>query len=198
MTASNIKDVYHVRLGEGTCRSAEALAAMLVRDLDGVETVAINKEGGLIALSSGDRDLYEDIVRAAVTAGFAPESVVASSFERLAERMPLSLAEAVALEVPEPPKVPVRVPIETQLTQRVRIEVTDGYDPADIVVAAGVPLEITFTEGSGCLAKVVFEGLDIEADLTTGGAVVNIPALQPGTYAFSCGMHMVHGSITAE
>jgi len=198
MTPNAIKDVYHVRLGTGTCRSAEALAAMLVRDVDGVETVALSKEGGLMALASGDRDLYEDIVRAAVTAGFAPESVVSSPFERLADRMPLSLSEAVALEMPEPVKVPVRVPIETHLTQRVRIEVTDGYDPADIVVAAGVPLEITFTEGNGCLAKVVFEGLGIEADLTDGGAVVQIPALDPGTYPFSCGMHMVHGSITAE
>jgi hypothetical protein len=198
MSANDIKDVYHVRLGTGACRSAEALAAMLVRDVDGVETVAINKEGGLVALSSVDRDLYEDIVRAAVTAGFAPESVVASTFERLAERVPLSLAEVVALEVPEPPKVPVRVPIETHLMQRVRIEVTDGYDPADIMVAAGVPLEITFTEGNGCLATVVFESLGIEADLTNGGAVVQIPALEPGVYPFSCGMHMVHGSVTAE
>lgn len=195
---STIKDVYHVQLGAGACRSAEALAAMLVRDVSGVETVAINKEGGLIALASGDHDLYEDIVRAAVTAGFAPESVITSPFERFADRMPLSLSEAVALEMPEPPKVLVRVPIETHLAQRVRIEVTDGYDPADIVVASGIPLEITFTEGNGCLAKVVFEGLDIEADLTDGGAVVQIPALDPGTYAYSCGMHMVHGSITAE
>jgi hypothetical protein len=198
MTDQAIKDVYHVRLGAGTCRSGEALAAMLVRDVEGVETVAINKEGGLIALSSGDRDVHEDIVRAVVTAGFAPDSVVASSFERLAERVPLSLADAVALEAPDPVKSPVRVPIETHLSQRVRIEVTDGYDPADIVVSAGIPLEITFTEGSGCLAKVVFEGLGIEADLTSGGAVVQIPALEPGVYPFSCGMHMVHGSITAE
>jgi hypothetical protein len=198
MTTHAIKDVYHVRLGLGTCRSGEALAAMLVRDVEGVETVAINKEGGLVALSSGEADLYDDIVRAVVTAGFAPEAVIASSFARVAERVPLSLAEVVALEVPEPPKERFRVPIETQVTQRVRIEVTDGYDPADIIVAAGIPLEITFTEGHGCLAKVVFESLGIEADLTSGGAVVHIPALDPGVYAYSCGMHMVHGSITAE
>jgi hypothetical protein len=198
MTDTLIKDVYHVRLDEGRCRSGEALAAMLVRDIAGVQTVAISKEGALIALVSGDRDVHEEIVRAVVTAGFAPTSVTASPFEKLVERMPLSIAEAVALEMPDPPKVPVRVPIETQLSQRVRIEVTDGYDPADIVVAAGIPLEITFSEGHGCLAKVLFESLGIEADLTDGGAVVHIPALEPGVYAFSCGMHMVHGSVTAE
>jgi len=193
-----IKDVYRVALGEGTCRSGETLATMLVRDITGVEIVAINNEGTLIALAAADADLYEDIVRAVVTAGFAPESVVATPFERLTERIPLTLEETVALEAPEPPREPVRVPVETTQVQRVRIEVTDGYDPADIVVSAGISLEITFTEGSGCLATVVFEGLGIEADLTQGGAVVMIPALEPGVYPFSCGMHMVHGSITAE
>ncbi len=193
-----IKDVYRVALGQGACRSGETLATMLVRDIDGVEIVAVNNEGTLIALASADTDLYEDIVKAVVTAGFAPESVVATPFERLTERIPLTLAETVALEAPEPPRVPVRVPVETSLSQRVRIEVTDDYDPSDIVVAAGIPLEITFSEGSGCLATVVFEGLGIEADLTHGGAVVTIPALEPGVYPFSCGMHMVHGSITAE
>lgn len=198
MTDAAIKDVYHVSLGEGVCRSGEALAVMLVRDIAGVETVSINRDGALLALSSAERDVHEDIVRAVVTAGFSPTSVTASPFEWLAERMPLTLAESVALEAPAPPKQPVRVPIETMLSQRVRIEVTDGYDPSDIVVAAGIPLEITFSEGNGCLAKVLFESLGIEADLTQGGAVVQLPALDPGVYAFSCGMHMVHGSVTAE
>jgi len=44
----------------------------------------------------------------------------------------------------------------------------------------------------------VFEGLGIRADLTNAGAVVKLPALVPGVYPFSCGMHMVHGSVTAE
>lgn len=198
MTTTDIKDVYHVRLGSGACRSGEALAAMLVHDIEGVDTVTITRDGGLMALGTGDRDLYDDIVRAVVTAGYGPESVVASPFERLADRVPLSIVEIVALEAPEPPKERFRVPIETRVSQRVRIEVTDGYDPADIVVAAGIPIEITFSEGHGCLAKVVFESLGIEADLTEGGAVVEIPALEPGIYPFSCGMHMVHGSLTVE
>lgn len=198
MSIDALRQVYHVRLGEGSCRSGEALAAMLVRDVDGIDTVAINKDRTLIALATGERDAHDDVVRAVVTAGFRPEAVVVTPYERLSERSPLSFEEAVVLETPEPPRQPVRVPVETRLTQRVRIEVTDGYDPADIVVTAHVPLEITFTEGHGCLATVVFESLGIEADLTDGGAVVNIPALEPGTYSFSCGMHMVHGSITAE
>ena len=198
MTTALIKDVYRVRLGEGACRSGQTLATMLVRDIDGVEIVAVNTGGTLIALASSDADLYEDIVRAVVTAGFAPESVVATPFERLAERIPLTIAEAVALQAPDSVAEPVRVPVQIVQVQRVRIEVTDGYDPPHIVVTAGVPVEITFSEGHGCLAEVVFEGLGICADLTDGGAVVTLPALEPGVYPFSCGMHMVHGSVTAE
>lgn len=198
MTTALIKDVYRVKLGEGVCRSGEALAAMLVRDIAGVEIVAVNAEGTLIALAASDRDLYEDILRAVVRAGFDPESVVATPFERLTERIPLTLAEAVALEAPETVVEPVRVPVETVQVQRVRIEVTDGYYPAHIVVTAGVPVEITFTEGHGCLAEVVFEDLGIRSDLTDGGAIVTLPALEPGIHPFSCGMHMVHGSVTAE
>jgi hypothetical protein len=197
MTTTLIKDVYRVRLGEGACRSGEALATMLVRDIPGVEVVAVNTGGTLIALAAGDRDLYEDIVRAVVTAGFEPESVVSTPFERLSERLPLTLAESVALEATDAVE-PVRVPVETLQVQRVRIEVTDGYDPAHIVVSAGVPVEITFSEGHGCLAEVLFESLGIRADLTVGGALVKLPALEPGLYPFSCGMHMVHGSVTAE
>lgn len=198
MTEHGITEVYRVQMGTAACRSAEALAALLVREIDGIETVSIDRKGTLLALAGADRDVHQDIVQAVVTAGFAPETVSSAPFERLAEQARLSIADVVALEMSEAPAEPYRVPVETTVTQRVRIEVTDGYDPSHIVVAAGVPLEITFTEGHGCLASVVFESLGIEADLTSGGAVVHIPALEPGVYPFSCGMHMVHGSITAE
>lgn len=42
------------------------------------------------------------------------------------------------------------------------------------------------------------EDLGIEADLERGGATVDLPALEPGTYPFSCGMRMVHGQVIAE
>lgn len=198
MSTAAIKDVYRVTLGEGACRSAEALAALLVRDVAGVEVVSIDRAGTLLALASAQHDLRTAIVRATVTAGFAPEAVVATPFEHSTQNMPLTVAEGVALEMPEPPRRPTRVPVETLQVQRVRIEVTDGYDPSDIIVRSGIPVEITFTEGSGCLASVVFPDLGIRADLTQGGAVVSLPALEPGVYPFSCGMHMVHGSVTAE
>jgi hypothetical protein len=198
MTSTQITEVYRVSLGESACRSAEVLAAMLVRDIDGVQVVSIDREGTLLALTSADRDVRDDVVAAVVRAGFAPETVLAAPFERVVQRMPLTLEETVALTAPEPCPEPVRAAVETLQVQRVSVSVTDGYDPAHIVVAAGIPVEITFSEGHGCLAKVMFEQLGIEADLEHGGAIVRLPALDPGDYPFSCGMRMVHGTVTAE
>lgn len=196
MTQATITQVYRVLLGESACRSAETLAAMLVRDVDGVEIVSVDRAGTLLALTSTEGDVSDAVTAAVVRAGFAPEEVVATPFERIAQRLPLTIEEAVALSAPDPE--PVRAAVETLQVQRVSVSVTDGYDPAHIVVSAGIPVEITFSEGHGCLAKVMFEQLGIEADLEDGGAIVTLPALEPGVYPFSCGMRMVHGTVTAE
>ena len=193
-----MRDVFRIQLGEGVCRSGEALVAMLVRDIPGIEIVSIDAGGALLALSTSDVDVHDAVVAAVVTAGYAPESVTRSPYEHLEQRLPLTLAESVALEAPEAAKPPVRAEVEFERVQRISVEVTDGYDPAHIVVAAGIPVEIAFSEGHGCLAKVAFEGLGIEADLEDGGALVRLPALSPGIYAFNCGMRMVHGTVTAE
>jgi hypothetical protein len=84
-----------------------------------------------------------------------------------------------------------------QLVQRLDVAVSDSYYPAHLVVQANVPVEIAFGEGHGCLARVLFEDFDIDADLTDGGAVVRLPGLEEGTYSFSCGMKMVFGTLVA-
>lgn len=83
--------------------------------------------------------------------------------------------------------------------QKISVDVSAGYfDPTIIDLAAGVPTEITFGEGSGCLAEVEFPDFDISQDLTKGGAVVKLPALQPGEYGFNCGMQMVFGTLVVH
>ncbi|MFA5844635.1 MAG: cupredoxin domain-containing protein [Coriobacteriia bacterium] len=197
MTPITYTDVYSVGLEGITCRSGEALVTMHVLDIDGVETVSIDRGRRLVALSSADHDLHDEIVRAVVTAGLAPTSVTATPLERIAGDDHLSVEEKAVLGMtPEPPAPPARAAIQT--VQRLTVRVTDGYEPDRIIVAAGIPVELTFTEGHGCLGRVVFEGLGIEADLEQGGAVVSLPALEPGEYPFSCGMHMVHGTLVAE
>jgi hypothetical protein len=83
--------------------------------------------------------------------------------------------------------------------QRISVDVTQGYfDPSVIVLEAGVPAEIVFSEGYGCMAEVMFKDFAIFEDLTQGGVVVNLPALEPGEYGFSCGMEMVFGTLVVK
>lgn len=83
--------------------------------------------------------------------------------------------------------------------QRISIDVSQGfYDPTIVNVKAGVPVEIAFGQGQGCLARVQFPGSGIDQDLTQGGATVTLPAMRPGEYEFHCGMSMVYGKIVAR
>jgi hypothetical protein len=83
--------------------------------------------------------------------------------------------------------------------QRIVVGTSSGtWSPNEIHVKAGVPVEITFEEGQGCLAQVVLDEFDIVEDLTRGGAVVRLPALDPGRYGFRCGMSMALGTIVAK
>jgi hypothetical protein len=80
--------------------------------------------------------------------------------------------------------------------QRITVDTSSGsWSPNEITLKAGVPTEITFTEGQGCLAQVVFSDLGVSADLRNGGAVVKLPALQAGEHTFACGMDMVFGKL---
>ncbi len=193
---TTIKEVYRIDASGFECRSVAALATLNVLEIDGVEAVTIGQDGRIVAVSSADRDLHDALVSAAVLSGLDPSAVTVADLDRIFDPSPLTLAEAEALGLVEPPKEPFRARVES--VQRVYVYVTDGYDPDTIIIEAGVPAEIEFSEGHGCLGRIVFESLGIEADLENGGAVVKLPALEPGTYGFRCGMDMVHGTLIAE
>jgi len=83
--------------------------------------------------------------------------------------------------------------------QKISVDLSKGsYDPSTIELKAGVPAEITFGQGSGCLAQVQSQDLNFYEDLTSGAKTIKLDALQPGTYSFSCGMGMVWGSIVVK
>lgn len=84
--------------------------------------------------------------------------------------------------------------------QRITVDASAGYNPNVIKLVAGVPAEITFTQGSGCMAQVMSEDLNFYEDLQAGPKTVRLEAdrLQPGEYSFSCGMQMVFGTIIVE
>ncbi|MRR09859.1 hypothetical protein EG831_07280 [bacterium] len=84
--------------------------------------------------------------------------------------------------------------------QRITVDASNGYNPNVIKLAAGIPAEITFGQGSGCMAQVLSKDFGFFEDLTAGPQTVRIEgnALQPGEYTFSCGMEMVFGTIIVE
>ncbi|PKQ38374.1 MAG: hypothetical protein CVT59_03905 [Actinobacteria bacterium HGW-Actinobacteria-1] len=83
--------------------------------------------------------------------------------------------------------------------QRISVDLSTGsYNPNTIKLKAGVPAEITFGQSSGCTAQVMSKDLGFFEDLTGGPVTVKVPALEAGTYSFSCGMEMVFGSIVVE
>lgn len=83
--------------------------------------------------------------------------------------------------------------------QAISVDLSTGtYNPNVITLTAGVPAEITFGQSSGCTGQVTSKELGFFEDLTSGAKTVKLPALQPGEYAFSCGMQMVFGKIVVE
>lgn len=89
-----------------------------------------------------------------------------------------------------------RATVRSGDVQRIEVDVTGAaFVPDRIIAVAGVPIEIVFGRGSGCLAEVVFPDLDVRRDLTAGGAVVRLPALPASEHRFSCGMGMVFGTL---
>lgn len=189
------KQLYRIDLSDRTCRSVDALAMLNVLELRGVEAATFGADT-LLVVTSGEHDMFEEILRAAVASGLDPRAVAAGDIERIFDPSPLSAEEAERLGLISPPKEPARAIVET--VQRISVHVTDGYDPDTIIVQAGLPSQIEFSEGHGCLGRVVFDDLGVDVDLEHGGALVNLPALEPGTYPFRCGMDMVHGTLIAE
>jgi hypothetical protein len=82
--------------------------------------------------------------------------------------------------------------------QRVNVDIDLGYVPNVVYAKVGVPIEITFAQGDGCFAEVMFPEFDVFEDLTQGPVTITLPALEPGEYGWSCGMQMVYGAIIVE
>jgi sulfite exporter TauE/SafE len=83
--------------------------------------------------------------------------------------------------------------------QRITIDTSSGrYVPDVVVLARGIPAQITFTQSFGCLAVLEIPDLGIARDLTSGPVTIDLPAMEPGEVGFSCGMQMVFGKIVVQ
>jgi plastocyanin domain-containing protein len=75
------------------------------------------------------------------------------------------------------------------------------YDPAVIRASAGKPLTLRFfrKDPSPCAEKVIFNGLDISADLPVGKPYeLSITPQKAGEYEFTCQMAMYRGKLIVE
>lgn len=101
------------------------------------------------------------------------------------------------------PQIPAGAPGGTAVSsggvQKIPVDVSQGYfNPMVINAKAGEPLEITFGQGQGCMAGVLFKDFGVSQDLTSGGAVVKLPPMKAGEYTFSCGMEMQYGELVVK
>lgn len=190
------RDVWRLKVSGLSCPSTASLVDLRLRALDGVEALSVSDDGEILVVGFPDVDLTDDLLRTTVEAGLDPGVLSVAPFELPQTSRGLSVDEALSLGLVQLPREPVRAELHT--VQRVSVRVTDGYDPDRIIVSAGTPVEIEFSEGHGCLGQVVFDGLGLEANLESGGAIVRLPALEAGEYSFRCGMDMVHGILIAE
>ncbi|MES2462688.1 MAG: cupredoxin domain-containing protein [Armatimonadota bacterium] len=85
--------------------------------------------------------------------------------------------------------------------QKATVTIDHGYQPSQVVVKAGRPVELTLhrKEASGCGDVVQFPGLGIKKTLKPGEtAVVKFTPKKSGSIAFTCGMSMYKGEITVR
>ena len=85
--------------------------------------------------------------------------------------------------------------------QRVRVTVRGGYRPNVVQVRQGLPVEILFDrqESGDCTSRVVFADFGVNAALPAHRAVpVRFTPDRAGSFAFTCGMNMVRGTLVVE
>ncbi len=85
-------------------------------------------------------------------------------------------------------------------TVDVTVRVEGGYTPAEIEVAAGSHVRMTFDrrEDNPCSDELVIPDFGIRRDLPAFKKTVVELTATAGRHEFKCGMGMLHGAITAK
>jgi hypothetical protein len=106
------------------------------------------------------------------------------------------------LNVAEGQAKPAETANVTDGKQEVVVTVSsDGYQPSNVSLRAGVPARIVFkrTDAENCGGEVVFKELNIRKNLPVGQDVaVEFTPEKNKTYAFACGMNMMKGNILVQ
>ncbi|MGR6319416.1 sulfite exporter TauE/SafE family protein [Micromonospora soli] len=109
---------------------------------------------------------------------------------------------SVALGFGADPAVGGPAVVHRYLDGRQEVVVTarsDGYEPANVAVAAGVPttLVVRSQNNHGCTRALVVSGLERQWMLPESGETrIDLGVLQPGVLSYTCGMGMYGGQLT--
>jgi plastocyanin domain-containing protein len=85
--------------------------------------------------------------------------------------------------------------------QKRSIRVSGGYQPAEVHVDAGQPVQLIFRreDTALCSERVVFPDYGISVALPVFEEIlVELPASEPGEHEFTCEMHMLHGRVIVD
>jgi plastocyanin domain-containing protein len=92
-----------------------------------------------------------------------------------------------------------RVKRKLPAVQKVTVALTEnGYEPTNLKLRRGVPTQVTFIRkvSATCGTQIVIPDYEIKRDLPPNVPVlVNFTPKKTGTFAFTCGMGMLRGSL---
>lgn len=160
--------------GADPLAAAETLFDAL-RTLDGMNSATLNIKTSTLQVGYCESSSNDDLVRQ----GLLPTGLVADG-------APAPSAQSAA-------------PSGTSGAQALTVDTSSGsFSPTQLTAKSGTPIEITFGQGAGCVAEVVFPDLQINQSLENGPVTITLPALAPGNYAFACGMDMQHGTLVVQ
>jgi len=83
----------------------------------------------------------------------------------------------------------------------ITVVVRGGYSPQTIRIKSGAPARVIFDrqETDSCSEEIVFPDFGIRKFLPPNEqTTIELPAAQPGTYDFMCGMSMMRGRVVVE
>jgi plastocyanin domain-containing protein len=82
--------------------------------------------------------------------------------------------------------------------QQVAIRVKGGYSPDVVTVRQGQPVQLNFyrDEDSGCSEELLIPDFQVRRELPAfQTTTIELLPRQAGTFEFTCGMHMLRGSL---
>lgn len=111
----------------------------------------------------------------------------------------MTTGTAMPMRKAMPEKVVSMHTVANKGVQTVSVDLSgESYEPNVVIAKAGVPIDITFGKGAGCVKTLVFPQFGIKADMTSGPRTFHLPPLSAGSYKWRCGMDMKHGELRVE